>query len=193
MPISFQQSNSLAAILDPGKVRVSTVAISLMTCILLVLPTQMAIAQNPAMGQKIEEIKQAAAANKQELAHVTWQEQQVISLKGDVKKTVIYQVNIGPDGTQQKTQLSSLPAPAPPRGGRLRQHIVENKTNEFEQYGQQIAALAKQYTQPDPQAMQQAYQQGNISLQLGGGEGTTSLVIKNYPEFQLPTTADVIP
>jgi hypothetical protein len=28
--------------------------------------------------------------------------------------------------------------------------------------------------------MQQAYQQSNISLQPGGGEGTTSLVIKNY-------------
>jgi hypothetical protein len=134
MSISSQQLNLMSAILRPGKVRISTAAISLMTGSFLVLPAQLAFAQNPAMEQKIEEIKQTSTANKQELAHLTWQEQQVISLKGDVKKTVTYQVNVGPDGTQQKPQLSSLPAPAPPRGGRLRQHIVEKKTDEFEQY-----------------------------------------------------------
>jgi hypothetical protein len=179
MPISFQHFD-LPAFKYRGRASGAALTISLITISFLVLPNQRAFAQNPAMEQKLEQIKQASAANKQELAHFTWQEQQVISLKGDVKKTVVYQVSIGPDGTQQKTQLSSLPAPAPPSGRRLKQHIVEKKTDEFEEYGQQIAALAKQYTQPDPQAMQQAHQQGNISLQPGGGEGTSSLVIKNY-------------
>jgi hypothetical protein len=135
--------------------------------------------QNPGLGQKVAEIKQASAANKQALARYTWQEQQAISLKGEVKKTVSYQVSIGADGQQQKIELGSTAAP-PPSGGRLKQRIVAKKTDEFQQYGQQVAALAKQYTQPNPQLLQQAYQQGNASIQLGGAPGTVTLVIKNY-------------
>ena len=138
-----------------------------------------AAAQNPQMEQKVTEIKQASAANKQALSRYTWQEQQAISLKGDVKKTVSYQVSVGPDGQQQKIELGSSAAP-PPSGGRFKQRIVAKKTDEFQQYGQQVAALAKQYTQPDPQLLQQAYQQGNASIQLGGAPGTATLVIKNY-------------
>ena len=124
-----------------------------------------AAAQNPQIGGKVAEIKQASAANKQALARYTWQEQQAISLKGEVKKTVSYQVSVGPDGQQRKIELGSSAAP-PPSGGRLKQRIVAKKTDEFQQYGQQVAALAKQYTQPDPQLLQKAYQQGNTSIQL---------------------------
>jgi hypothetical protein len=145
----------------------------------LALALPEASAQNPEMGQKVAEIKQASAANKQALARYTWQEQQAISLKGEVKKTVSYQVSIGADGQQQKIELGSTAAP-PPSGGRIKQRIVAKKTDEFQQYGQQVAALAKQYTQPDPQLLQQAYQQGNASIQLGGAPGTVTLVIKNY-------------
>jgi hypothetical protein len=138
-----------------------------------------ATAQNPQVEQKVAEIKQASTANKQALARYTWQEQQAISLKGEVKKTVSYQVSIGPDGQQQKIELGSSAAP-PPSGGRFKQRIVARKTNEFQEYGQQVAALAKQYTQPDPQLLQQAYQQGNTSIQLGGAPGTITLVVRNY-------------
>jgi hypothetical protein len=162
------------------RARTFAVGLHMVTGAAIVLSATSAFAQNPQMEEKVEEIKQASAANKQALAHYTWQEQQTISLKGEVKKTVVYQVSVGPDGQQQKTELSSSPAAAPPSGGRLKRHIVEKKTDEFEDYGQQIAALAKEYTKPDPQALQQAYQQGNISLQLSGAEGTVSLVIKNY-------------
>src|ERR1700684_1815340 len=94
-----------------------------------------AVAQNPQMEQKVAEIKQASAANKQALARYTWQEQQVISLKGEVKKTVSYQVSVGLDGQQQKIELGSSAAP-PPSGGRLKQRVVAKKTDEFQQYGQ---------------------------------------------------------
>jgi len=88
-------------------------------------------------------------------------------------------VQIGPDGQQQKTELNPQPAPQP-SGGRLRQHVVEKKTDEFEAYGQQIAALGKQYAQFDVQALQQAYEQGNVSMQPNSAAGTVSLIIKSY-------------
>jgi hypothetical protein len=136
-------------------------------------------AQNPALQEKLTAIKESSAANKQALAHYTWLEQQKFSLKGDVKKSQQFQVQIGPDGQQQKTELNAQPAPQP-SGGRLRQYIVEKKTDEFEAYGQQIAALGKQYAQLDAQALQQAYQQGNVSIQPDGAEGTVSPIIKSY-------------
>src|SRR5580704_19619258 len=105
-------------------------------------------AQNPELQHKVAELKEATAANKAALAHYTWQEQQTTSIKGDVKKQQVFQVSVGPDG-QQKTQIGGSQAP-PPSGGRLKQHIVEKKTAEFQDYGQQIADLARQYTQPDP-------------------------------------------
>ena len=137
-------------------------------------------AQNPELQQKVAQIKEASAANKAALAHYTWQEQQTTSIKGDVKKQQVFQVRVGPDGQQQKTQIGgSQPAP-PPSGGRLKQHVIQKKTAEFKDYGSEIADLAKQYTAPDPGRLQAALQAGNISLVPGGGDGEIKLVIKNY-------------
>src|ERR1700751_1221816 len=151
---------------------------ALAICAVLSTTAQL-LAQSPQLQEKLAQIKQSSAANKQALAHYTWVEQQTISLKGEVKKTQQFQVRIGPDGQQQKTELNTQPAPQP-SGRRLKQHIVEKKTKEFQEYGQQIAALGKQYAQLDPQKLQQAYQQGNVSMQPNGEGGTVSLIIKSY-------------
>jgi hypothetical protein len=160
-----------------GPARAFPVVTAAVALLLSTLPFH---AQNPELQQRLAEIKTASAANKAALAHYTWQEQQTTSIKGDVKKQQVFQVNVGPDGQQQKTQIGGSQAAPPPSGGRLKQHIVEKKTAEFKDYGEQIADLAKQYTQPDPGRLQAAFQAGNVSLQSGGGEGEVTLVIKNY-------------
>jgi hypothetical protein len=132
-------------------------------------------AQNAALQQKVQEIKASQAANKAALAHYTWQEQQTISIKGEVKKVTTYQVTVGPDGQQQKTEIGGTPQ-AQPSGGRLKQHVIAKKKEEFEDYAQQIATLAKQYAHLDPDMLQQAVQKGNVNLQ-PGGEGVITLVI----------------
>jgi hypothetical protein len=144
----------------------------------LAVSTLQATAQNPAMQEKVAQIKQAMAANKAALAHYTWQEQMQVSLKGDVKSTKLYQV-VMTNGQQQKSEISASPQ-AEPSGGRLKRHIVEKKTDEFTEYGQSIGALVKQYAAPNPQAIDQAKAQNNISLQPDAGNGTVSIVIKNY-------------
>jgi hypothetical protein len=158
----------------------STIALSLTTAFAaLVLSAAPAMPQNATMQQRIAEIKVATAANKQALSHYNWQESQTVSIKGEVKKQQLFLVSVGPDGQQQKSEINAQPA-AQPSGGRLKRRIVAKKTAEFKDYGEQIADLARQYTQPDPDRLQQAYQQGNISMQLGGGEATVTLTIKNY-------------
>src|SRR5215472_19294038 len=76
--------------------------------------TRQSNAQSPEMQQRVAEVKQAAARNKQMLAQYTWVEQDTISLKGEEKKQEHFQVRLGPDGKPQKTSLD--PAPPPQRG-----------------------------------------------------------------------------
>ena len=136
-----------------------------------------AMAQNQQMEQKLMAIKDAQAANKQKLAQYTWQETETISIKGSVKDTKVYQVQMV-NGQQQKTEISNQAAQSGGREGRVKEHVIEKKKEEYQEYGQSIGALAKQYTTPNPEALMQAKQAGNISLQ--PGSGTVSLVIKNY-------------
>jgi len=148
----------------------------------------LAVGQNPQMEEKLMAIKQNMAMNKQKLAQYTWQETETVSLKGEVKDTRIYQVQMV-NGQQQKTEVSDQKAQSGGgRDGRLKQHIVEKKKNEYQEYGQQIGELTKQYTTPDPDRLMQAKQQGNLSIQ--PGNGTVSLVIKSFvkPNDQVTMT-----
>jgi len=137
-------------------------------------------AQKPEIQQRVAEVKEAAAANKQSLAHYQWQEQQSISIKGGVKDTKTFQVRLGPDGKPQKEELTNLPQSSGGRQHGLVHHEKEKKGEEYKEYGQQMAAMAQQYAQPDPERLQQAFQQGNVMLGSGGIPGQAKLVITNY-------------
>ena len=145
--------------------------------LLLALASSPAVAQNQQMEEKLMGIKQAMDANKQKLAQYTWQETETISIKGDVKDTKTYQVSMV-NGKAQKTLVNDQKAQSGGREGRAKERIVEKKTEEYEEYGQSISTLAKQYTTPNPEALMAAKQAGNVSLVPGGG--TVSLVIKSY-------------
>ena len=166
----------MTRLLTPGLRRtalVLTVAIS--AGIFSITP---AIAQNQQMEQKLTAIKNAAAANKQKLAQYTWTETETVSIKGSVKDTKTYQVAMV-NGKAQKTLMNDQKASSGGgREGRAKEHVIEKKTEEYEEYGQSIGALAKEYTTPNPEAMMAAKQAGNVSLQPGAG--TVSLVIKSY-------------
>jgi hypothetical protein len=137
-------------------------------------------AQNPEIQQRVAEVKQAAAANKQALAHYQWQEQQSISIKGNVKDTKTFQVRLGPDGKPQKEELTNLPQSSGGRQHGLVHHEKEKKGEEYKEYGQQMAAMAQQYAQPDPERLQAAFQQGNVMMGSGGMPGQAKLIITNY-------------
>jgi len=137
------------------------------------------VAQDPGLQAKMAQVKEAMAANRQALSRYTWQEQQTVSIKGEVKKQQLFQVQPGPDGKPQKTPLEALPQQEP-SGGRLKRHIVEKKTEEYKDYAQRVAALAESYAHPEPGKLQQAYEQGNAMLGSAGAPGELKLVIHNY-------------
>jgi hypothetical protein len=142
-------------------------------------------AQNPELQQRVAEIKQAAAQNKQALAQYTWVEQVTISLKGEQKKQQHFQVRLGPDGKPQKTSLDPPEEPSQPQGGRLKQRVVAKKKEEYKEYADQMKELAQQYVPPDKDKLQQAYEQGNITLgPAAGAPNELQLIIRNYVKPQ---------
>jgi len=139
------------------------------------------VAQDPELQQKLAAVKEASAKNKQALAQYAWTEKQTVSLKGEVKKQTTYEVRLGPDGQPQKTEVAAMPqSSGGGREGRLKEHVKEKKKEEFQELGQQLAALAHQYAQPDPQRLQQAFQQGNLTLGSAGAPDEIRMVIRNY-------------
>jgi len=131
--------------------------------ILLALgPASQAWAQTSGVKQQIQ---QSAAANRQRLATYTWEEQQTVSLKGEVKSQNSYLVRMGPDGRPQKSPINAVARTAP---GGVKGKIIQNKTNELKDYAQQIAALMQTYLPPNPERLKQAFDQGNGALTEAG-------------------------
>lgn len=140
-------------------------------------------AQSPGIQEKVAELKEALARNRQALSQYTWQEQVTISVKGEQKKQEHFQVRLGPDGKPQKT---SLDPPQPPSGstsrrhGRLKEHIIEKKKEEYKDYADQIKALVQRYVPPEKDLLQSAFQKGNIAISPEGDSGVCRLVISSY-------------
>ncbi len=155
-------------------------SISLLVLISCCLATA-SVAQNPELQQKIAEVKDAAALNKQMLAQYTWQEQVTISLKGEQKKQELFQVRMGPDGKPQKSEIDTGgDQSSAGRQGRLKRHIVEKKKEEYKDYADSIKSLIQQYLPPDKNLLEQARQQGNISIAPQADPGVYALVIASY-------------
>src|ERR1700687_4058601 len=101
-----------------------------------------------------------------------------LTLNGDAKPAKLSLCQYGPDGTVQKTPMG--PPPEPPSGRRVKQRIIEKKTEEMQQYMGQVKSLLGMYVPPDPQKMGQAYQAGRVSLNPSGGG--VNLVFKDYAQ-----------
>jgi hypothetical protein len=136
-------------------------------------------AQGSELQQRVAEIKEGVARNRQALMSYSWNEQVTISLKGEEKKQEHFQVRLGPDGKPQKISLD--PPPEPPSGGRLKRHVVEKKKEEYKDYADAMKTLAQQYVPPSGELLQQAFAQGNITLgTVAGAPNAVQLVIHNY-------------
>ena len=100
-------------------------------------------------------------------------------MSDEQKSQSLYQVQIGPDGKQQKVDLTpQQPQQQQGRQRGLKHNIIEEKTAEMKEYAQQVVALVHSYAPPNPQKMQQAFQQGNAAMAPGAGD--VSLKFSNY-------------
>lgn len=122
-------------------------------------------------GMDPSQVAAAIKANAQALKAFVWQQRMQLQLKGETKKTTLNQMNYDFNGNLQKTLISEQPpadaAPPPPTGGRLRgrlkQKVVAKKTGEFKEMMEGIASLVKSYTELQPQQLQSALKQAEVS------------------------------
>ena len=133
------------------------------------------------LQQKLAVLKQSAAENKQKLHQYQWVETQQITYKGDPKPPKTYLCSYGPNG-----QIQKVPTGEPQqqqqsgRRGRVKEHVVEKKTDELKDYMQQVQSLLSLYVPPSSQRMQKAFEAHNVSIVPGGG--AAQLVFKNYAQ-----------
>lgn len=142
-----------------------------------------AVAQSGAMGkqmlqEKLASVKASASENQRKLHQYTWTETSVITVNGDQKPAKEYQCSYGPDGKVQKMQLGGSTGSAESGGGRFRRRIVEKKTAEMKDYMQQVGHVIALYMPPNPQKMQQAFQDHKVSM--SRAEGAADLVFRDY-------------
>lgn len=141
--------------------------------------------QSGELAERVGDLKDSSAKNKELLAHYTWVETVTISLKGEQKKVQHFQVITGPDGKPVKTSIDPAPAAqddsAGGRGGRLKQRIVAKKKEEYEDYAEQMKTVAGQYLPPNKDLIQAAYQKGNVSYApVPGDPSQIKILIRNY-------------
>jgi hypothetical protein len=164
----------------PIRWKVPIAGLALLAALSTTAVAQMGAAgSNPELQQKLMALKQAAAENKQKLHQYQWVETTQITLKGEQKPERVNQCSYGPNGQVQKVPLGAAPQQQP-QGGRLRQRVVEKKTDEMKEYMQQVQSLLSMYVPPNPQLMQQAFQKGNVSMNKTMGTNLANLVFKNY-------------
>jgi hypothetical protein len=144
----------------------------------LLATTGPTIAQNGELQQKLAAVKQAAAANQQQLRQYQWTETTQVTLKGDAKPSSQKLCQYGPDGQVQKSPIGA--PPEQPSGGRMKQRVIAKKKAEMQDYMEDVKGLLSMYVPPDPQKMQQAFQAGKVSLNPSGG--SVNLIFTDYAQ-----------
>ena len=103
----------------------------------------------PTLSQRVTQIDQALQANQQALAQYTWQQQELITVGGSVKKQATYQVKPAAGAVPQRTPVG---------------HASSHLSLDDENYAEQIAALAETYAQPQPGKLVLLLNQGNVVI-----------------------------
>ena len=134
-------------------------------------PGSIALAQSSGLQQKVAAMEAAIYKNTQMLGQYTWQQQETVSVRGDVKKTALYQVQLGPDGKPVKVDISQSQSSDRRKWG-IRHRIAQD----YIDYGKQVASLAASYTQLQTGRLKQLHSQGNVSLKSGGAPGLDSII-----------------
>ena len=137
-------------------------------------------AKQQQMQAQVASFKQASAENNKKLAQYTWKQKVEVLKGGDVKKTMIYQISIGPDGQQQKTEISQ-PGEEQKKGGgrrgrRMKKKIAQ-KVDELKDYAERMMSLVGHYAKPDPTRLQEQFKAGKGSMTMGPGEGIVNLAV----------------
>jgi len=132
----------------------------------------------PTVEQRVVALKQSIAESQARLRRYEWIETTIINVKGEEKDRKQQRCYYGVDGTLQKVMLSEEKA-TPPGGGRLKRHIVANKTADMKEYMESAANLIHRYVPPSPADIDSAKKREKVALRPGAG-GRVRLEFTDY-------------
>ena len=129
-------------------------------------------AAQSAPQERVAAIKQSLADSMAALRQYEWVETTILSVKGEEKSRTQQRCYYGADGKVQKIALTQ-PPPAEQassggrgrRGGRLKQRVVERKTEEITEYMQQAVQTVHSYLPPDPVLVQKSRDADKVTVQ----------------------------
>jgi hypothetical protein len=140
-----------------------------------------ALATVPAHGQAggadehVAALKKSLQTSQAALRKYEWIETTIISLKGEEKARKENRCYYGADGKVQKVPIADPSEQASGGGGgggrhgRLKQHVVDKKKGEMQDYMERASALVHQYVPPKPDRIQAAKDAGKLALRPGSG------------------------
>jgi len=131
------------------------------------------------LADRMAALQQSVKENQQRLHQYQWTETQQLTLKAEPKPPKQFLCQYGPDGQVQKTPIAAE-GMQPSQGGRFKQRMVKKKTEEMQDYMEQVKTLLGLYVPPDPVKLKQAYEAGNASISKGSVPGTAILTFHNY-------------
>ncbi|HTP36564.1 MAG TPA: hypothetical protein VMJ75_30520 [Candidatus Acidoferrales bacterium] len=129
----------------------------------------------PAQEGAKEKFAQAQKQNAVQLRQYGWTTRTELRLKGESKSVKTESVRYDAGGQLLKTTISDTPQKQPPSGGRLKQKVVEKKTDEFKDILEGLAKLAQSYAHLTPQQTQAFAQGAAISKGDGPMAGTLQI------------------
>jgi hypothetical protein len=106
---------------------------------------------------------QAQKQNAEALRQYTWNSRTELKLKGETKNVKVESVRYDSSGQLQKTTIESTPPKPPPSGGRIKERVVEKKTEEFKELMAGLGQLAQSYAHMTPDQKQALIQGGAIT------------------------------
>jgi hypothetical protein len=118
--------------------------------------------QQAAADAPAAQLKAHLAASQAALRKYTWIETTSVLVNGSEKSNKQQSVYYGADGTLQKVEVASSPAPRQRPG--LRGAVAAAKKEELTDYMQAAVALVKTYLPLDPNAIQAAMASGRVSV-----------------------------
>ncbi len=133
-------------------------------------------AQN-SMKERVAALKASVAMSKTILQQYEWIQTTTVNRNGNVVSTKQERCFYGDDGSLQKIEISDEQAQQ--RQGLLFRRIREQKKEELTDYMKSAVALVKSYVPPSASLIQNAKDNGNVSLQ-PIGDGRARIVFQNY-------------
>src|SRR5215813_4748793 len=150
--------------------------------IILICPFSLP-AQDTSIKQQVTAIREAMAKNKSALLEYTWQEQETISIKDQVRGQRLFQVEFGRDGKLLRTPLGlpdeNFSSSKENRG--MQDWLTEKKKRSLQSYAREMKELAQTYAEADPDLLRVAYERGDVAVAPTRSDSVGArLVIHNY-------------